>query len=700
MRRCCLSARGGAEPSGRGGVSWGLRRAWGRADRRGLADAGCGGARPGIAVHRCAKLDSRRATVTAAGSAIARDDAGRGRCSDLARCLGRASWSARSRPRMSSGSYDHAEIEAVIRRHRGRAGTRRLRLAAEAVGRTRPAMTRSELERRVPRARASLNGVTTPRVNALVEGLGGRLQLGGRATSVVEADSRRHHDTAAAFERDRSARPAASPSRGGGSCRVTHRQLRDAAGGRRRTARARCSRPEPGGGQPPSARRAVAVAEPRSRARRAPRSNRTRMVSVLLRPRRRRRTGTRDRARRCSPSRAQAARRRSAWSKSSSRRARCRGSARPHEACAALPGRAEDDDRPAVALARRRAAARPPRSRAGGPSCPRRRPRTRPCRPAAASTRPTTASAAAPAIVRSSVCIADRSRRTVRARAIGIALARPLGHRTSDRGGRGAARRRAGRRGVVTLRFSRGASTTRTRAARGLDERRVVGRGGEDVVGLGEHAPRARRGGRPAASGPPTGASGRACGRRRRPAPASFVVSVTGAAAIAASTPSSAVEAALDELRRRASGRAASWTRTGSPSPGAAERVADRVRALGPARDADGPRRAPRRPAGSATTISLDRGHGAQRLERPLEQRAPRNDDERLGSVRPKALATSCGDEEGDGHARLRARPLLGGGDLLARRSRRAARRGRARPPPRPSRARTSARRRGSSSRG
>jgi hypothetical protein len=41
---------------------------------------------------------------------------------------------------------------------------------------------------------------------------------------------------------------------------------------------------------------------------------------------------------------------------------------------------------------------------------------------------------------------------------------------------------------------------------------------------------------------------------------------------------------------------------------------------------------------------ALDRRHRAQRVHRPLEQRSPRNDDERLGSLRPKALASSCSD--------------------------------------------------------
>ena len=67
--------------------------------------------------------------------------------------------------------------------------------------------------------------MTTPRVNALVEGLEVDFSW-VRARLVVEADSRRHHDTAAAFERDR-LRDQLLAVAGWRVVRVTSRQLRE-----------------------------------------------------------------------------------------------------------------------------------------------------------------------------------------------------------------------------------------------------------------------------------------------------------------------------------------------------------------------------------------------------------------------------------------------------------------------------------------
>ena len=137
--------------------------------------------------------------------------------------------------------------------------------------------------------------------------------------------------------------------------------------------------------------------------------------------------------------------------------------------------------------------------------------------------------------------------------------------------------------GVVTLRFSRGASTSRTVPPMRLDERRVVGGRRQHVRRAGRARARARRGGRPAASGPPTAASGPACatttgpgaglldrvGHRRR---GDRGVAVLGG---------EDVEAVPDDLAASTSGRAASWTtRTSACSPRVAQRRLDRQRAV------------------------------------------------------------------------------------------------------------------------
>ena len=146
---------------------------------------------------------------------------------------------------------------------------------------------------------------------------------------------------------------------------------------------------------------------------------------------------------------------------------------------------------------------------------------------------------------------------------------------------------------------------------------------------------------------------------------------------------------------------------------GGRERQRDRLRAArasGHRRDALGRLRARRHRDDDLIQVR----EPGDRVDAPGQQRAPRQLDERLGPAGPQALAAAGGDDQCDDHGRrgFRAR----GGRACARcrvreslatwlqpplaagwPSRRAARRGSSRPLPRPCRARTSARRRGSS---
>ena len=79
-----------------------------------------------------------------------------------------------------------------------------------------------------------------------------------------------------------------------------------------------------------------------------------------------------------------------------------------------------------------------------------------------------------------------------------------------------AASARARSASVVTLKFPGGASTSRTVPAGGLHQRGVVGGGRQRGVVDVERAAQRRPPGTPAASAPPTGASGRACAARCR----------------------------------------------------------------------------------------------------------------------------------------------------------------------------------------
>jgi len=123
---------------------------------------------------------------------------------------------------------DHTPLVALLERHRGRRGAARLRAAIKDG--VRPAVTKSELERRfltfVERA-----GLQRPQTNLW-------LQIGGewlevdcawpRQRVIVELDSRAYHQTTAAFERDRK-RDRKLQAAGWRPIRVTDRALRDEA---------------------------------------------------------------------------------------------------------------------------------------------------------------------------------------------------------------------------------------------------------------------------------------------------------------------------------------------------------------------------------------------------------------------------------------------------------------------------------------
>ena len=183
-------------------------------------------------------------------------------------------------------------------------------------------------------------------------------------------------------------------------------------------------------------------------------------------------------------------------------------------------------------------------------------------------------------------------------------------------------------------------------AAHRLDQRGVVGGGGDHRVVLVE---RALEGG--AAEDlrrldRPQRASGRACARRARRAH-SLIVSVTGAAAIAASASPSASRHACDELGRDAAGERRRGRRPRRRRAAAAASAArtECERSLPRARRWCRPAPRPRRQRDD------DLGHGRhplQRGDRPLDHRTAGQDGERLGDRLPKAFATTRGHDERD----------------------------------------------------
>ena len=215
--------------------------------------------------------------------------------------------------------------------------------------------------------------------------------------------------------------------------------------------------------------------------------------------------------------------------------------------------------------------------------------------------------------------------------------------------------------GVVTLRFSRGAGTTRTVPPSASTSDGVVGGRAERRRRPGRARARARRGGRPAASGPPT-ARERSSVRDDAPVRRhSLIVSVTGAAAIAASASRPA--------------RRAQRLRRARASPAGARRRGRRPTSPSPAR-----RRARRAPSASARAARARRcvpagARDARRqrdddLARPRPPRAARRRDH--SSIGRPASATNAlgpaAPRRSPRPAATTARPprcaLLRGGDL------------------------------------
>jgi predicted transcriptional regulator of viral defense system len=120
---------------------------------------------------------------------------------------------------------DSTSLDALIERHPRRSGVARLRATArEGI---RPAITRSELERRfltfVERA-----GLPAPRTNVWLEVGGDWIEVDcvwSEQRVIVELDSRAFHQTAAAFERDRR-RDRRAQASGWRVIRVTERAMR------------------------------------------------------------------------------------------------------------------------------------------------------------------------------------------------------------------------------------------------------------------------------------------------------------------------------------------------------------------------------------------------------------------------------------------------------------------------------------------
>jgi very-short-patch-repair endonuclease len=99
---------------------------------------------------------------------------------------------------------DHAAVRRLIKRSRGRRGVARLRMLLDDIH-PQTKRTRSELERLFLRMCARA-GLPEPEVNVRLD-VGGRLVepdfLWRAAGLILEADSRRYHDTDSAFQMDR-----------------------------------------------------------------------------------------------------------------------------------------------------------------------------------------------------------------------------------------------------------------------------------------------------------------------------------------------------------------------------------------------------------------------------------------------------------------------------------------------------------------
>jgi very-short-patch-repair endonuclease len=175
--------------------------------------------RAGIRVHR-----SRKPVEATTRDAIPVTTPAR-TLADVAEALSRRALEKAVEQAHALRLLDAREVAAVARAHRGRAGPARLaRLLREHdVEQT----TRSPLEDAFLEL-CDAHDIERPVVNARVEGLEVDFHW-PRARLIVEADGRRHHRTAAAFERDR-ARDALLTAAGWRVVRFTDRQVRAAPG--------------------------------------------------------------------------------------------------------------------------------------------------------------------------------------------------------------------------------------------------------------------------------------------------------------------------------------------------------------------------------------------------------------------------------------------------------------------------------------
>ena len=209
--------------------------------------------------------------------------------------------------------------------------------------------------------------------------------------------------------------------------------------------------------------------------------------------------------------------------------------------------------------------------------------------------------------------------------------------------------------GVVTLRFScAGAHDDHAARPRARPARRRRSRCASTSVGHVQRALERARGGRPAASAPPTGSSGRAS--RSTDAVAVGALDRVGDGRrgdrrVGSPSRSQRGEHRLERARRRA---AAARRRARAPG---LDRRGRRLRAPR-APTPSAPRRPPRRsrprarspPAAARRRSARSPSTRAQRVDAPLQQRAAGQLDERLGAIGPEALAAPGGHDQRDGH--------------------------------------------------
>ena len=117
---------------------------------------------------------------------------------------------------------DASALPTLLAAHPHKHGAPKLRNALEMHGDGGATLTKSELEEFVL-AVCDRHGLDRPRVNVVVCGYEADFSW-PRQRLIVEADSRRHHDTTAAFERDRE-RDAVLAVEGWETVRVTRRRL-------------------------------------------------------------------------------------------------------------------------------------------------------------------------------------------------------------------------------------------------------------------------------------------------------------------------------------------------------------------------------------------------------------------------------------------------------------------------------------------